>query len=106
MSLTSDLPRVTSPAVADLIRKRNDEVTAKMDAMTAKWGSGRLRLLVDEELRQRFDKQRLHYNRAVWSGDWGSVDRHAAALLRGYDVLDDVGCGEARAAANLGAQVA
>ena len=47
-----------------------------------------MRLLVNEDLRARFDRQRLAYNRSVWRGDLAEVETHAGAMIRGYEALD------------------
>jgi hypothetical protein len=85
---TVTLPRGLSQLEVKRIREQVDKVQAVMDQATAKWGSGRLRLLVGEDLRARFDRQRLAYNRAVWRGELAEVERHAAAMIRGYLALD------------------
>ena len=45
-----------------------DKVAVEMEK---KWGCDRLRLLVDTELREKFDRQRYLFNAAVWHGDRG-----------------------------------
>ncbi len=77
-----------SSADAEKIRSIVNAVNEIAMAMNNKWGIGRLRLLVGDELRDRFDRQRLAYNRAVWSGNVAEVERHAAAMIRGYAALD------------------
>ena len=62
-----------------------------------KWGPGRLRLLVDEQLRGKFDRQRSKFNDAVWSFDDRQIDKHAAAMRRAWQALD-------RAAEEAGAE--
>ena len=46
-----------------------DGVDAVAIAMEARWGAGRLRLLVDDSLREKFDRQRFLFNAAIWHGD-------------------------------------
>ena len=53
-----------------------------------KWGIGRLRLLVDDALRARFDQQRRLFNAALVNGDEEQVALHGAAMRRGWDALD------------------
>lgn len=67
------------------------------DEMERKWGRGRLRLLVDHELRQRFDDQALRLNRSIAAGDVHDVSRQAKAMQRGWRALDE-------AATKLGAE--
>ena len=56
--------------------------------MERKWGADRLRLLVSVELRERFDRQRLLYNAAVWHKDLEEVRVQAARMVKAYQVLD------------------
>jgi len=62
-----------------------------------KWGPGRLRLLVDEQLRAKFDRQRSKFNGAIWSFHDREIEKHAAAMRRAWHVLD-------RAAEDAGAE--
>ena len=62
-----------------------------------KWGPGRLRLLVDEQLRGKFDRQRSKFNDAVWSFAERQIEKHAAAMRRAWQALD-------RAAEDAGAE--
>ena len=75
-----------------------DEADLAAREVERRWGAGRVRLLVDVELREKFDRQRYLLNRAVWHGDlediklqsrrmvaaWRAVDR--AALASGADL--------------------
>lgn len=63
----------------------HDHIATEMDR---KWGRDRLRLLVDMDLRQRFDDQRVKFNAAVWSGDVADTRQQAEAMIRGYNALD------------------
>jgi hypothetical protein len=56
--------------------------------MEQKWGAGRLRLLVDVSLRERFDKQRFLYNSAVWHGDLAEVQNEARRMTAAWMALD------------------
>jgi hypothetical protein len=62
-----------------------DHRTRELDR---KWGIARLRLLVDNDLRTRFDLQRQHFNAAIISGDQEQISMHGMALRRGWDALD------------------
>ena len=64
--------------------------------MEQKWGVGRLRLLVDPELREKFDRQRYLFNQAIWHGDLEAVRREASRMTAAWQALD-------RAAEALGA---
>jgi hypothetical protein len=67
--------------------------------MERKWGVDRLRLLVGVELRERFDRQRLLYNAAVWHKDLEEVKVQSARMVTAYMVLD--GAAEAAGAPKL-----
>jgi hypothetical protein len=56
--------------------------------MENKWGSGRLRLLVPVELRERFDRQRFLFNSAIWHGDLAELQREAKRMTAAWKVLD------------------
>ena len=56
--------------------------------MANKWGVGRLRLLVNDELRERFDRQRYKLAAAIQGGDLASVKEEAARMARAWHTLD------------------
>ena len=56
--------------------------------MENKWGAGRLRLLVGQDLRERFDKQRFKFNAAIWHGDLEEVRREASRMEAAWRALD------------------
>jgi hypothetical protein len=62
-----------------------DETAAEMEA---KWGCDRLRLLVDPELREKFDRQRYLLNQAVWHGELEEVRREAGRMVNAWQALD------------------
>jgi hypothetical protein len=62
-----------------------DETAAEMEA---KWGCGRLRLLVGPELREKFDRQRYLFNQAVWHGDLEDVRRESGRMVNAWQALD------------------
>jgi hypothetical protein len=53
-----------------------------------KWGAGRLRLLVETELREKFDKQRFKLNSAIWHGDLAELQREAQRMVIAWRALD------------------
>jgi len=75
-----------------------DGVDAVAIAMEARWGAGRLRLLVPVELREKFDRQRFLFDAAIWHGDMESVKREASRMITAWQVL-------ARAAEAAGAPI-
>ena len=56
--------------------------------MELKWGVGRLRLLVDTSLREKFDRQRYLFNAAIWHGDLQTVSRESARMTAAWQALD------------------
>jgi len=54
----------------------------------AYWGCGRLRLLVDETLRAKFDRQRFLYAKAIQTGELVDVQREAARMTLAWRTLD------------------
>jgi hypothetical protein len=75
-----------------------DGADAVAIAMEARWGAGRLRLLVPAELRERFDRQRVLFNSAIWHGDLEAVRRESGRMVAAWQAL-------ARAAEAAGAPV-
>jgi hypothetical protein len=62
-----------------------DETACQLEA---KWGVDRLRLLVGPELREKFDRQRLLLNKAIWHGDLEEVRREAGRMVKAWLALD------------------
>jgi len=56
--------------------------------MDRKWGVGRLRMLVDETLREKFDRQRYLMAQARWEGTLEDVKREGARMAKAYHALD------------------
>lgn len=55
-----------------------------------RWGAGRLRLLVDVEWREKFDRQRYLFNQAIWHGDLEAVKRESARMVSAWRKLDSL----------------
>jgi hypothetical protein len=62
-----------------------DQTAAEMEV---KWGVDRLRLLVDPNLRERFDRQRYLFNQAIWHGELEAVRREAGRMVTAWLALD------------------
>ena len=62
-----------------------DKVASDMER---RWGVDRLRELVSPELRERFDETLDRLNAAVGLSDVGGVEKHAAAMGRGWLALE------------------
>jgi len=65
-----------------------DELDLVAIDMERKWGNGRLRLLVDTVLRQKFDRQRYLINQALWHGELQDVIREARRMIAAWRALD------------------
>lgn len=65
-----------------------DEADMTAAHMEAKWGVGRLRLLVGPEMRNKIDRQRYLLNQAMWHGDLESIRREAQRMVKGWLALD------------------
>src|SRR6185436_3864662 len=64
-----------------------DGADAVAIAMEARWGAGRLRLLVPAELREKFDRQRFLYNAAIWHGDLETVRQESLRMITAWQAL-------------------
>jgi hypothetical protein len=58
------------------------------DMLERKWGVGRLRLLVDDVLRERFDRQWRKWQAAYGAQDLDAVRAHSEAMRRAWNALD------------------
>jgi len=54
----------------------------------AHWGCGRLRLLVEAELREKFDRQRFKLDAAIREGTLQDVQREGQRMILAWQVLD------------------
>ena len=73
-----------------------DDVKAAVDGvdfyartLKEKWGVERLRLLVDADLRAKFDAQRQLFNDALFGNKAKPIIEHAEAMMRGWRALDE-----------------
>lgn len=67
-----------------------DGVDALAVEMDRHWGVDRLRLLVDPELRLRFDRQRAKLNQAMYGGDLDDLKRECERMMLAWRTLDRV----------------
>lgn len=65
-----------------------DDVHMVAVEMERKWGRGRLRLLVDAELREKFDRQRYLFSNAIWRGELPDVQRESKRMIAAHRALD------------------
>lgn len=77
-----------SPGAMIAGRAYLDEADLTASEMEARWGVGRLRLLVTPELREKFDRQRYLLNQAVWHGDLEAVRRESQRMVKAWLALD------------------
>ena len=63
-----------------------DHLASKMEL---KWGVERLRLVVTEDLRKRFDRQRELFNDALFGNDAAEIRDHGSAMIRAYTTMDE-----------------
>lgn len=81
------------PHDADLVRAALDRLDETARAMERKWGIGRLRLLVDDILRAKFDRQARLLDGVLWGpagavGDGNNILAQINAMARGWSALD------------------
>jgi hypothetical protein len=67
-----------------------DRLASEMEQV---WGVGRLRMLVTPELREKFDRQRYLFNRAIWHGDLENVRTQSARMVAAWLALDKFAVG-------------
>jgi hypothetical protein len=83
------------PSLAELARAALDGLDHTATEMELRWGVGRLRLLVDDALRARFDRQKAKLDAAVASDQASHVHTQAHGMRRAWVALE-------RAAADAG----
>lgn len=71
-------------------RSELDGVDALAAEMEAKWGVGRLRLLVAADWREKFDRQRYLLNQAIWHGDLEDVRQQSRRMTAAWRKLDEL----------------
>ena len=92
------IPWQGTPGMYIAGRAALDEADALEVELELKWGRDRLRLLVDTDLREKFDRQRYLTSQARWKGDLEDVKREAQRMVKAWKALD-------KAAEAAGAQV-
>ena len=65
-----------------------DGADATAIKMERRWGAGRLRLLVDTPLREKFDRQDFLYRQAIHHGTLEEVQRQAGRMIAAYRGLN------------------
>jgi hypothetical protein len=74
--------------VAQAIQGYVQSVDLLTDTMERKWGVGRLRMLVPDALRERFDRQWRKWQDAYGAQDLEAVRIHTEAMRRAWAALD------------------
>jgi hypothetical protein len=92
------IPWMATPGMYIAGRAALDEADALEVELELKWGRDRLRLLVSNDLREKFDRQRYLTSQARWKGDLEDVRREAQRMVKAWKALD-------KAAEAAGAQV-
>ena len=78
----------SSPGVYLAGQEEVDSLDIVALQMEEKWGVDRLRLLVAQELREKFDRQRYLTNQAVWHGELEDVRRECRRMVKAWMALD------------------
>ena len=82
------MPWAMTPAMYISGQAEIDEVDLTAVQMEKKWGVDRLRLLVSVDMREKFDRQRFLFNKAVWHGDLEEVRQQARRMIAAWRALD------------------
>ena len=82
------IPWMATPGMYIAGRAALDEADALEVELELKWGRDRLRLLVDTELREKFDRQRYLTSQARWTGNLEDVKREAGRMAKAWKSLD------------------
>jgi len=98
VSQYTPIPWMATPGMYIAGRAALDEADALEVELELKWGRDRLRLLVDTDLREKFDRQRYLTSQARWKGNLEDVRREAQRMVKAWRALD-------KAAEENGAQV-
>lgn len=77
-----------NPADYNLAKAILDGVDHVITTAERTWGVGRLRLLVSDELRARWDRQWLAWCRAVESNDVAAIQKQGGAVRRAVAALE------------------
>ena len=65
-----------------------DAVDHRQGELDRKWGIGRLRLVVSQELREKIDRQQYKLDHAMEAGSIGDLKEECRRMLVGLDALD------------------
>lgn len=82
------MPWATTPGMYIAGKEALDAADFLGVEMDRYWGVGRLRLLVDGALREKFDRQRYLLAQARWEGSLEDVKRESQRMVTAYRALD------------------
>lgn len=82
------MPWATTPGMYIAGKEALDAADQLGVELDRHWGVGRLRLLVDGPLREKFDRQRYLTAQARWEGTLEDVKRESARMVTAYKALD------------------
>ena len=88
VSTRPPMPWATTPGMYIAGKEALDAADALGVEMDRRWGVGRLRLLVDGKLREKFDRQRYLTAQSRWNGTLEDVKRESARMVTAYRALD------------------
>ena len=93
-------PWQRSPGLFIAGQEEVTEVDLVAVEMERKWGVDRLRLLVDKDLREKFDRQRYKFSQAIWCGELEDVRQESRRMAAAWRALDRaaMAAGKAQAA--------
>lgn len=77
-----------NPTDYSVVKSVLDGVDHTISTAERTWGVGRLRLLVSDDLRARWDRQWLAWCRAVEGNDVAAIVKHGAAVRRAVAALE------------------
>lgn len=66
-----------------------NEVDIAARKVEKKWGIGRLRILIDNELRDKFDRQQVKFKMAMANGDLANLKVQATRMRNAYAAADN-----------------
>ena len=88
VSTRPPMPWATTPGMYIAGKEALDAADALGVEMDRRWGVGRLRLLVDGTLREKFDRQRYLTAQSRWNGTLEDVKRESQRMETAYRALD------------------
>jgi len=77
-----------SPATYAIGQAAVDEADKLAVEISKRWGEDRVRLLVSETTRAKFDSQRYRFNHANWNGNLEDIKREAARMCKAWRAVD------------------